>query len=95
MTPQKNSPAANRAADVLLAGGPRTDPNCSTGTGLQRRRAAALRLPPLESGYRDPLDEIPAMSAAATRSFCNELASMGFDLAYLEHRFGVRRAEVN
>ena len=27
---------------------------------LRRRRAAALRLPPLPSGYRDPLDELAA-----------------------------------
>ena len=27
---------------------------------LHRRRAAALRLPPLASGWRDPLDELAA-----------------------------------
>lgn len=35
---------------------------------VRRRRAAALRLPPLPSGYRDPLDELLADAPAQWRA---------------------------
>jgi hypothetical protein len=47
-------------ADRPVAAPPTSD---STAAQLRRRREAALRLPPLESGYRDPLDAMTKRDA--------------------------------
>lgn len=60
--------------------------------GLTARKYAALRLAPLESGYRDPvLDNIAPPSNASTRELCRALWAQGFSVEYLEHRFGIPR----
>lgn len=63
---------------------------------LTTRREAALRMPPLPSGYRDPFEDRPAFSEDSTRALCRELWAQGFDIEYLERRYGVtRRTAVN
>ena len=61
---------------------------------LRARLAAALRLPPLESGFRDPLDDIALPSNASTRELCRTLWAQGFSVDYLERRYGVPRIGV-
>jgi hypothetical protein len=59
MTTNSSAPAeGNKAGAPEDQQGTRSTPMLARGTDnpLRRRRAAALRLPPLEDGYRDPLD---------------------------------------
>ena len=61
---------------------------------LRARRAAALRLPPLESGFRDPLGDIAPPPNALTRELCRTLWAQGFSVDYLERRYCVPRIGV-
>lgn len=63
-------------------------------TPLDRRRRASLRMQPLETGYRDPLDEQPPLTEAEARELCRMLWSQGFPVDYLERRYGVPRIGV-
>ena len=49
---------------------------------------------PLETGYRDPLDEQPPLTEAEARELCRMLWSQGFPVDYLERRYGVPRIGV-
>ena len=62
------------------------------GDQLRRRRQGAGRLEPLPSGYRDPLDDLPPMDDRQVRELCNRLAKLGWDVDYLERRYGIRRS---
>lgn len=81
------APAGNRGdiENLVRTGSTST----SVGLQLRARRDAALRLPPLESGYRDPLDECPPMSDREARRVANALAGDGWSVEYLARRFGL------
>lgn len=62
-----------------------------TDNPLRRRRAAALRCPPLADGFRDPLDRAaPHWTEDRVRELANTLAAQGFSVEYIAHRYGIR-----
>lgn len=82
----ENRPAANEAIPISKA------TTAILAAELRQRKEAALRLPPLESGLRDPLMENRAApTESSVRSLCRDLYKQGFSVDYLEHRFGVQR----
>jgi len=58
---------------------------------LARRRAAALRMPPMLSGHRDPIDDRPPLPEYRARELCRVLWAQGWDIDYLERRYGIER----
>ena len=86
MKAERNPPGLATERVEAKAGGPFAHSDDTS--GLARRRDAALRLPPLDGGHRDtwyPRE----LSEHETRRLCNQLAADGFDLGYLETRFGI------
>lgn len=64
----------------------RTGSRLTVGDQLRARRDAWLRMPPLESGHRDPYGPAPMRDAEA-RHLANELHRMGFATDYLTNRY--------
>lgn len=64
---------------------------------LRRRRAAALRLPPLEDGVRDPLDRLAqpgqpstyGMTESQLRTYANHLIREGWALWEVRERLAI------
>lgn len=82
------SPAGSGTTPML----PRSNDN-----PLRRRRAAALRLPPLEDGVRDPLDRLARtgepstydMTESQLRAYANRLIREGWALWEVRERLAI------
>ncbi|WP_240135092.1 hypothetical protein [Streptomyces sp. MUM 178J] len=101
MSAQKNPPAATEGQKTTGASEsvsifPHSD---STAQQLRRRRTAAYRLPPLDTGLRDPLDDAATLHGPGTygldgeelRTEANRLALMcGWQLWEVRRRLDVQ-----